>query len=67
MFELTVQTVSQPNVPMLTNAYVKETFGYDTIEEYRASVKDSLASTIDSRLMMRFRNRFFQHFRIHVR
>ncbi len=26
VFELTVQTVSQPNVPMLTNAYVKETF-----------------------------------------
>lgn len=50
VFELTVQTVSQPNVPMLTNAYVKETFGYDTIEEYRASVKDSLASTIDSKV-----------------
>ena len=50
VFELTMQTVSQPNVPMLTNAYVKETFGYDTIEEYRASVKDSLASTIDSKV-----------------
>ena len=50
VFELTVQTVSQPNVPMLTNAYVKETFGYDAIEEYRASVKDSLASTIDSKV-----------------
>ena len=48
VFELTVQTVSQPNVPMLTNAYVKETFGYDTIEgaEYEPlSVDVNLSNT----------------------
>ena len=33
VFELTMQTVAQANVPMITNAYVKETFGYDTVEK----------------------------------
>mgnify|MGYP000000615799 FL=1 len=50
VFELTMQTVSQPNVPMLTNAYVKETFGYDTIEEYRQSIKESLETDINSKV-----------------
>lgn len=47
VFELTMQTVAQANVPMITNAYVKETFGYDTVEEYRESIKESLQSDID--------------------
>ena len=35
---------------MITNAYVKETFGYDTVEEYRESIKESLQSDIDSKV-----------------
>ena len=50
VFELTMQTVAQANVPMITNAYVKETFGYDTVEEYRESIKESLQSDIDSKV-----------------
>ena len=50
VFELTMQTVAQANVPMITNAYVKETFGYDTVEEYRQSIKDSLESDINSKV-----------------
>ncbi len=48
VFEITMQTVAQANVPMITDAYVKEAFGYDTVEEYRESIKESLESDIDS-------------------
>ena len=50
VFELTMQTVAQANVPMITNAYVKETFGYDTVEEYRQSIKESLETDINSKV-----------------
>lgn len=50
VFELTMQTVAQANVPMITNAYVKETFGYDTVEEYRESIKESLETDINSKV-----------------
>ena len=50
VFELTMQTVAQANVPMITNAYVKEAFGYDTVEEYRQSIKESLETDINSKV-----------------
>lgn len=50
VFELTMKTVSQANVPMITNAYVKEAFGFDTVEEYRESVKEELKTKIDSQV-----------------
>ena len=50
VFELSMRTVAQANVPMITNAYVKETFGYDTVVEYREAIKEALKSDIDSKV-----------------
>jgi len=47
VFEVTVQTVAQPNVPMITDAYVQEAFGLNTVEEYKAHVKEEVQSNID--------------------
>ena len=47
VFELSVQTVAQPNVPMITDAYVKEAFGYDTVAEYKTHVKEAVASDVE--------------------
>lgn len=47
VFDITMKKVAQPAIPMITDAYVKEAFGYDTVEAYRQSVKDELQEEID--------------------
>ena len=50
VYEITVQAVNQPNVPMITDAYVQENLSFNTVEEYRASVKAELQETIDEQI-----------------
>lgn len=50
VYEITMKTVEQPNVPMITDAYVKEYFSYDTVAEYRQSIKEDLQETIDEQV-----------------
>lgn len=50
VYEINMTTVEQPNVPMVTDAYVKETYGYDTVAEYRQSIKDDIQETIDEQI-----------------
>lgn len=47
VYEITMNKVEQPNAPMITDAYVKEEFGYDTVEAYREYVKGEVQSAID--------------------
>lgn len=50
VFEITMNMVKQPNVPMITDAYVQEAFGYNTVAEYRQKVKEELQETIDEQI-----------------
>ncbi len=50
VYEITLTSVAAPVVPMLTDAYAKENFGFDTFEEYRQSIKSELQESIDSDL-----------------
>ena len=47
VFEITMSYVQQPNVPMLTDAFVKETFGLESIDSYKEYVKNDVRSTIE--------------------
>lgn len=51
VFEITMVEVAQPNVPMITDAYVKEYFDYDTVAEYRQSIKEEIQDTIDEQVL----------------
>ncbi len=46
VFEITMTKLEQANVPMITDAYVKENFGVDTVDEYRAQIKEEIADSI---------------------
>ena len=50
VFEITVKTVAQPNVPMITDTYAKEYYNYDTVAEYRESIKNEIQDTIDEKV-----------------
>lgn len=50
VFEITMNSVQQPNVPMITDAYVQENFSYDTVAEYRQAIKDDIQETIDEQV-----------------
>lgn len=50
VFELTMSYVQQPNVPMLTDAFVKEAFNCDTVDSYKAHVKNDVKSTIQNKI-----------------
>ena len=50
VFEITVTAVQQPLVPMVTDAYVKEKFNLNSVEEYRNSVEEEIKDTIDEKL-----------------
>lgn len=50
VFEITMNAVEQPNVPMITDAYVQEYFSYNTVAEYRQSIKDEIQETIDEQI-----------------
>lgn len=46
--ELTMKTVAQVNTPMITDAYIKETFGYNTVAEYREHAKEEIKANLES-------------------
>lgn len=47
VYEITMKKVEQPNAPMITDTYVKEEFGYDTVDAYREYVKGEVQSAVD--------------------
>lgn len=47
VFEVTVEEVDQANVPMITDAYVSEYYGYSTVAEYRESIKSEVAEDVE--------------------
>jgi len=50
VFEITMGTVQSPNVPMITDAYVKEHFDCDTVDIYRDKVKSEVQTAIDEQI-----------------
>ena len=50
VFELTMSYVQQPNVPMLTDSFVKENFGLESVDSYKEYVKNDVKSTIDTKV-----------------
>lgn len=50
VYEITMKTVEQPLIPMITDAYVKENFMCETVGEYREKLRNELQSTIDSQV-----------------
>ena len=42
VYNITMKKVEQPNVPMITDAYVQEYFSCNTVAEYRQSIKDEI-------------------------
>lgn len=50
VFEITVNYVQAPNVPMITDTYVKEKFDCDTVEIYENKIKDEIQETIDEQI-----------------
>ena len=50
VFEITVQSVSSPNVPMITDAYVKESFGYDNVEAYKTAIKNEISEDVEEKV-----------------
>lgn len=51
VYEIAMKTVEQPNVPMITDSYVKEKYNCDTVADYRAKIKSELQSDIDSEVL----------------
>ena len=50
VYNITMKKVEQPNVPMITDAYVQEYFSCNTVAEYRQSIKDDIQETIDEQI-----------------
>jgi trigger factor len=50
VYEITMKLVEQPNVPMITDAYVQENFSHNTVSEYKQAIKDEIQSTIDEQV-----------------
>lgn len=44
-YHIVVNTISDIIYPELTDEFVKETFGYETVEEWRQSIRDELQQT----------------------
>ena len=42
VFEITMTKLEQATTPMITDAYVKENFGVDTVEQYKQKLKEEL-------------------------
>lgn len=47
VFSVTVNSISEVNLPEYTDEYVKENYGFDSIADYEASVKADLQSQYD--------------------
>ncbi len=50
VYEITMKSVNQPIVPMITDAYVQEYLSYDSLEAYKSAIKASLQETIDEQI-----------------
>lgn len=50
VFEITMTKLEQATTPMITDAYVKENFGVDTVEQYKQKLKEELQSDIDEEI-----------------
>ncbi|MGN0407702.1 MAG: hypothetical protein ACI4EJ_05550, partial [Bacteroides sp.] len=50
VYEITMAKVEQPIVPMITDAYAKEYFGYDTVDAYKQALIDEMQETIDENI-----------------
>lgn len=50
VYDITVSKVEQPIVPMITDAYAKEYFGYDTVDAYKQSLIDDMQDTISENI-----------------
>ena len=46
VYDITMAKVEQPIIPMLTDVYAKENFGYESMEAYRQSIIDDIQETI---------------------
>ncbi len=51
VYEITMKKVEQPNVPMITDGYVKEKYNCDTVADYKAKIKSELQSDIDAKVL----------------
>lgn len=67
VYEINMTKVEQPNVPMITDAYVQEYFSYSTVAEYRQSIKEEIQETIDEQVEEAKRKQYLQSFRKTVR
>lgn len=50
VYNITMSNVQQPDVPMITDAYVKEYFNCDTVDAYKAQLKGELQEEIDNQI-----------------
>lgn len=50
VYEITMSKVEQPIVPMITDAYAKEYFGYDTLDAYKQALIEEMQDTIDENI-----------------
>jgi trigger factor len=50
VFEITLTKLEQSVVPMITDAYVKEHFDVNTVDEYREQLREELADTISEQI-----------------
>ena len=50
VFELTMSYVQQANVPMLTVAFVKSAYNCETVDSYKAHVKNDVSGTIETKI-----------------
>lgn len=50
VYDITMNKVEQPNVPMITDAYAQEYFSCDTVADYRQSIKEEIQETIDEQV-----------------
>lgn len=48
VFDIKMISVGQPNVPMLTDGYVKQHFSVNTIDEYLAHIKEEVKNDVDA-------------------
>lgn len=50
VFDITMDAVGQPIVPMVTDAFVKENLGYDSVDAYHTAIKEKYDSQIQERI-----------------
>ncbi len=50
VFEVTMTEVAQAQVPMVTDAYVKQYYGYDTVQEYREHIKEEVTNDVNEKV-----------------